>query len=405
MPRQLTKRGHRLVFSNGILALAGTSIVVILATSGKVDRLIPLYAVGVFTSFTMSQTGMARYHLRHKEDGWRTGLFINGFGALLTFVVDVIIAVTKFTHGAWVIIVIVPILVAVLLRLNKQYTEEADELLEDAARAAEAPILRRHVVLVFIDTIDLASARALQYARTLAPDEMRAVHFAVDMARAKALRDQWLELGFSRITLEIVACPDRRIQRAGVEMVAEVLADGKTEVSVLLPRIQRQRIWHKLLHDRTADSLASEIADLPHANVTFVPYHLGRRHTREIVTREVADLVVPELPVDRRDDGVTPISEARHRQQVTLAGTVHAIRIQPRGGIATMECRLRDASGEIGIVFLGRRHIAGVEPDCVITVTGAVGSRRGNLEIVNPYYTLAPPAEAPAPARARRSKA
>jgi amino acid transporter len=404
MPRQLTKRGHRLVFSNGIIALAGASIVVIIATGGKVEHLIPLYAVGVFTSFTLSQSGMARYHIRHKEPGWRTGLFINGFGAFLTFVVVVIVAATKFKDGAWVILVLVPALVLVLLRLNRQYTEEATELLEDAARAAEAPILRRHVVLVFIDTIDLASARALQYARTLAPDEMRAVHFAVDMARAKALRDQWLDLGFSRITLEIVACPDRRIQRAGVEIVAEVLADGKTEVSVLLPRIQRERIWHKLLHDRTADALASEIGDLPHANVTFVPYHLGRRHVREIAVSPADPPVAPQLPVDRRDDGVTPISEARHRQQVTLAGTVHAIRIQPRGGIATMECRLRDSSGEIGVVFLGRRHIAGIEPDSIVTVTGAVGLRRGNLEIVNPYYTLAPPAPPPAVTNSRRNK-
>jgi amino acid transporter len=404
MPRQLTKRGHRLVFSNGILSLAGASIVVLLATEGKVDRLIPLYAVGVFTSFTLSQAGMARFHLRHKERGWRTGLFINGFGAFLSFVVDVIIAITKFKHGAWVIIVLVPILVVLLLRLNKQYTEEADELLEDAARAAEAPILRRHVVLVFLDTIDLASARALQYARTLAPDEMRAVHFAVDMARAKALRDQWLELGFSRITLEIVGCPDRRIQRAGVELVAEVLADGKTEVSVLLPRIQRERIWHKLLHDRTADALASEISDLPHANVTFVPYHLGRRPARQGVARASGETTPRAVPVDRRDDGVTPISQARHRQQVTLAGTVHAVRIHPRGGIATMECRLRDASGEISIVFLGRRHVAGIEPDCSITVAGAVGLRRGNLEIVNPIYTLVPAPAGPAPAHPRRTK-
>src|SRR6185369_17255703 len=224
--------------------------------------------------------------IRRKEAGWKSGLFINGFGAFLTFVVDIIIAIVKFAEGAWVIILLVPILVLLLLRLNRQYVSEASELLEDAARAAEAPILRRHVVLVFIDTIDLASARALQYARTLAPDEMRAVHFAVDMARAKGLRDQWLDLGFSRITLEIVACPDRRIQRAGVEIVAEVLADGKTEVSVLLPRIQRERIWHKLLHDRTADALASEIGDLPHANVTFVPYHLGRRQSRSSVVPE-----------------------------------------------------------------------------------------------------------------------
>jgi amino acid transporter len=399
MPRQLTKRGHRLVFSNGIISLAGASVVVLLATDAKVSRLIPLYALGVFTSFTLSQAGMARHHIRHKEAGWKTGLFVNGFGAFLTFVVDVIIAVVKFAEGAWVIILLVPILVLLLLRLNKQYVNEESELLEDAARAAEAPIMRRHVVLVFIDTIDLASARALQYARTLAPDEMRAVHFAVDMSRAKALRDEWLKLGFSRITLEIVGCPDRRIQRAGVEVVAEALADGKTEVSVLLPRIQRERIWHKLLHDRTADALASEISDLPHANVTFVPYHIGRRRARDIVELPVVDRPVTEreAPVSHLGNGVvvTEIAQARHRQQVTLTGTVHAIRIQPRGGIATMECRLRDSTGEISVVFLGRRHIGGIEPDCTLTVTGAVGLRRGNREIVNPYYTLAAPAPPP----------
>ena len=406
MPRQLTKRGHRLVFSNGIISLAGASIVVLLATQAKVSRLIPLYALGVFTSFTLSQAGMARHHIRRKEAGWKMGLFVNGFGALLTLVVDIIIAIVKFTEGAWVIILLVPILVLLLLRLNRQYVDEAEELLEDAARAAEAPILRRHVVLVFIDTIDLASARALQYARTLAPDELRAVHFAVDMARAKDLRDQWLELGFSRFTLEIVGCPDRRIQRAGVELVAEVLADGKTEVSVLLPRIHRERIWHKFLHDRTADALASQIADLPHANVTFVPYHLGRHTPRSdaVIAAPIAPRTPPEEILERHENGATPISQARLRQQVTLEGTVHAIRIQPRGGIATMECRLRDASGEISIVFLGRRHIGGIEPGSVITVTGAVGARRGHREIVNPYYTLAPPAPAPAPTSSRRHK-
>ena len=154
-------------------------------------------------------------------------------------------------------------------------------------------------------------------------------------------------------------------------MVAEVLADGKTEVSVLLPRIQRQRIWHKLLHDRTADSLAAEIGDLEHANVTFVPYHLGRRHARDTSVRPIEPDEAPAVPVDRRDDGVTPISRAiasrsRWRARCTPSAS-------SRGGIATMECRLRDASGEIGVVFLGRRHIAGIEPDSVVTVTGRSG--------------------------------
>ncbi len=266
-------------------------------------------------------------------------------------------------------------------------------------------MLRRHVVFVFIDSIDLASARALQYARTLQPDEMRAVHFAVDMAHANSLRDEWLDLGLSRITLEIVSCPDRRIQRAAVEYVAEALGDGKTEVSVLLPRIQRERVWHKLLHDRTADAMASEIGDLPHANVTLVPYHLGKR-LRGDVGRPPATDHEAKRPAEpaASPNGATPISKVRHREQVTVSGTVYAVRIQPRGGISTVECRLRDESGEISIVFLGRRHIAGIEPGSRITCSGAVGMRRGVREIVNPYYTLAASAPPPAERKGRRTE-
>ena len=191
MPKQLTKRGHRLVFSNGIIALSAAAIVLVIVTGAKVDRLIPLYAIGVFTSFTLSQAGMAKHHVTHKEPKWRVGLFINGVGAAMTFVVAIIIAVTKFTHGAWVIILLIPILVVVLFRLNRQYTHEAAELLEDAHAAASAPILRRHVVLVLVDTLDVASARAIQYARTLTPDELRAVHLDLDPIVTAELARDW----------------------------------------------------------------------------------------------------------------------------------------------------------------------------------------------------------------------
>jgi amino acid transporter len=276
MPRQLTKRGHRLVFSNGILALAASSIVLVVVTGAKVDRLIPLYAIGVFTSFTLSQAGMARHHVRLKEPGWRTGLLINGTGAVLSLVVDVIIAITKFTHGAWAILVLVPVMVGLLVRLNRQYEAEAVELEHDARQAATTPVLRRHVVLVLVDRLDRSAARALQYARTLAPDELRAVHVAVDLDVADALADEWRRLGLSRLPLELVECPDRRITRSVLQVVADELVRGDTEVSVLLPRRSYRRAWHRLLHDRTADAIASAISDLAHANVTFVPYHLGR---------------------------------------------------------------------------------------------------------------------------------
>ncbi|HEY7133675.1 MAG TPA: amino acid permease [Acidimicrobiia bacterium] len=388
MPRQLTKRGHRLVFSNGIIMLAGTAIVVLLATEAKVSRLIPLYAIGVFTSFTLSQVGMAKHHIRRKEPGWRRGLFINGTGAAMTAVVTVIIAVTKFTEGGWVIIVAVPILVLALLRLNRAYTAEGDELLTDAKLAAEAPILRRHVVLVFLGSLDLAGARALQYARALTPDEMRAVHFAVDIPRANALRLEWLELGLTRIPLEIVACEDRRITRAAVETVAETLADGKTEVTILLPRIEYNRPWHRILHDRTSRSIASVLSDLPHANVTFVPYQLGprRRLHFDEATLAATQRLAQDHDVPTVAGPVAPIDHAEARHTITVAGKVHSLRVQPRAEVATLECTLRDETGTINLVFLGRKHVAGIEPGTRLVATGMVGRRQGRLEIINPDY-------------------
>ncbi|HEX7522506.1 MAG TPA: APC family permease [Acidimicrobiia bacterium] len=275
MPKQLTKRGHRLVFSNGILFLAACSAVLVVVTDAKVDRLIPLYAIGVFTSFTMSQSGMAKHHITKKEPGWRKGLFINATGAVLSLIVDLIIAVTKFTHGAFIIIILVPIMVALLVRLNRQYESEASELESEAEAAITQPILRRHVVLVFVDSLDQSTARAIQYARTLVPDELRAVHIAVDRQHAERLAEEWRRLGLSRVPLELVDCPTRRVARSALEAIAAEVADGNTEVTVLLPSRVRRRFWHRLLHDRTADEIARAAANLPHANVTMVPFHLG----------------------------------------------------------------------------------------------------------------------------------
>jgi amino acid transporter len=275
MPKQLTKRGHRLVFSNGILFLAITAGVLILATGAKVERLIPLYAIGVFTSFTLSQAGMAKHHKTRREPGWRKGIFINGFGAFLSFVVLCIFVRFKFTEGAWVVIVVVPVMVALLVRLNKQYEAEAKELETEAKAACEAPILRRHVVLVFVNRLDQSTARAIQYARALMPDEMRAVHIALDRKAADLLADEWTRLGLARVPLELVDCPDRRIARTALELVGAELSDGNTEVSVLMPHRVYKRFWHRLLHDRTADEISRVVGQMPHANVTMVPFIMG----------------------------------------------------------------------------------------------------------------------------------
>ena len=275
MPKQLTKRGHRLVFSNGVILLATAAAGLVVLFRADVSLLIPLYAIGVFTSFTLSQAGMSVRHLRLREPGWRVGLAVNGTGAVVTGVVTVVIAITKFTHGAWAIMLLVPILVVLLVRLNRQYESEKDQLTEGAVEAATAPVLRRHTVLVLLDKLDRSAARAVQYARTLRPDELRAIHIASDPTHAEDLMEEWHGLPLSRFPLEIVACPDRRIARAALEIVAEEVADGRTEVTVLLPRREYQEFWHRFLHDRTSDSIARALSVLPHANVTFVPYQLS----------------------------------------------------------------------------------------------------------------------------------
>jgi hypothetical protein len=406
MPRQLTKRGHRLVFSNGIVFLAVAAIVLLLATDAKVDRLIPLYAIGVFTSFTLSQAGMAKHHIREKEKGWRWGLFVNGFGAFLSLVVDIVIAITKFTHGAWFIIVMVPVMVALLVRLNRQYEDELEELEEDAPLAAQAPILRRHAVIVLIDQLDIAAARAIQYARTFSPDDVRAVHFDLDPVKTEDLVAAWRNLGFSRLPLDIVECPDRRIPRAAAEVVATALADGETEVSVLIPQRQYSHIWHRLLHDRTATSIVQAVAALPHSNVTIVPYHLGRREARVDPepavaapakrrgangSRRVAPASVAghdPIPAELLPAGRTPIALASYRARAVIAGRVREVRVQPHGGVASLECTVVDETGGMLLVFLGRRSIAGIAVGSRVIAEGMVGEDRGRLAILNPVYRL-----------------
>jgi len=416
MPRQLTKRGHRLVFSNGIIFLAVAAILVLLVTNAKVDRLIPLYAIGVFTSFTLSQSGMAKHHLTHREPHWRVGLAINGIGAALSLIVDVIIAITKFTHGAWFIIVLVPVMVAALVRLNRQYETEAEELERDAPRAAQAPIRRRHTVLVLIDQLDVAAARAIQYARTLTPDELRGIHFDLDPIKTEDLCEAWRRLGLTRLPLDIIECPDRRISRAASELVADALADGETEVSVLIPRRRYTHFWHRFLHDRTADSIAQALAGYPHCNVTIVPYHLGSttdelvprlvnassggtaqpEYKRTAATTPITELADLQLPEDR-----VPIADVQYRQRARVAGKLHAVRVQPHGGVASLECTLVDETGGMRLVFLGRRRIAGLTAGARLVAEGMVGEDRERLAIFNPIYRLLPD---PTPPVGRRPK-
>ena len=189
LPRWLGKRGHRLAFSNGILLLAGLSVALMLVAGATVDALIPFYAIGVFTGFAMAGFGMARYHRRTREPGWRRKLAINLAGGIYTALVVLLFAVVKFTEGAWLIVIIFPLLVFLLIRLNREYRAEAACLADtaDGAPQAQPPNYSRRVVLLLVDDYDLATIAALKYARSLRPTVLRAVHFSLDSARAEQL--------------------------------------------------------------------------------------------------------------------------------------------------------------------------------------------------------------------------
>ena len=222
----------------------------------------------------MAGAGMAKYHLRHREDHWRRRLAINGTASVLSAIVLVIIAVAKFSQGAWVILIILPLGVLVLLRLHRQYADEEHQLEEGAAEAAAARVLNRHVVIVLVDRLDMATARALQYARTLNPDELRAVHFTLDSRVSAELVAEWSRLGLARLPLDVEECEDRRLGRAVLELAAETVADQETELTILLPRRGFATGWHRLLHDGTADRIAAGVAQLQHVSATVVPYQL-----------------------------------------------------------------------------------------------------------------------------------
>jgi amino acid transporter len=408
LPRPFTTRGHRLVYSNGVLVLAGLSVLMLIVTRADVAALIPLYACTVFTGFTMAGAGMTKYHFTHQGPQRRKHLIVNGFAFVASAVVTLIFVITEFTRGAWAVVVVIPLIVLALSRTNKRYTAEKAVLAEEGAAAAvEAPSLRRHVVIVLVDRIDLATARALQLARSLAgPGEMRAVHFMIDDTRAERLTRAWSKLGLGTICLEVIECPDRRLTRAATELGDDLAKDGDTEVLMVLPRRAYRGVAGRFLHDHTADRIVGAVTQIPNVSATIAPFDvqglLKARASRPHVIPErplappkaaVADVTSAEplAPAEKRSfrkPGVTPLGEVVHRQRTTVAGRIKNVRVQPWAGVPTFECTLVDPTGALTIVFLGRRSVAGLEPGAKLVASGAIGTYQGRLAMLNPSYEL-----------------
>lgn len=407
LPRQFTHRGHRLAYSNGIIVLTVLSLVLIVALDGNLTKLVALYAIGVFTGFVMAAAGLFKYHFVRRERARAWKLFVNGSAALTSAAVVVIFAVFKFTEGAWLVVVVFPIGVFALIKLNERYRREAAALAGTPA-SASLPILTRNTVLVLVDSVDLAVIKALRYARSLRPVGLRAVHLMIDSKHAEALRQAWDRSVAADVPLEIVEVPDRRLRRAAVELAARVAEEGGTEVTILLPR----RSFHatsRLLHDRTADAIAGAVSKLPHVAAMIVPFDVAgaideldaarRGSARGVPGRParateklLLDAACPpanEIEPAHPGDPI-PISAVRWRNRATLEGRIRSVYVSPVSGSPALEAELYDETGGITLVFLGRRAIPGVEPGARIRVNGMVGETEGYLAMANPTYVLLP---------------
>jgi amino acid transporter len=274
VPRQFATLGERLVFSNGILVLAGFAVMLLIVFGGDTHALIPLYAVGVFISFTLSQSGMVRHWWRERSSGWRWRMAINGVGATATAMVTIVIAVTKFAHGAWIVVLVIPALVAAFVMMRRHYDEVARDL---SLAGMEPPPKFEHTVLVLVGDVHRGVVRAVQYARTLAPTAtVRGVYVETDPARTSRLEEKWAEWGLG-VPLVVLASPYRSLLRPLLDYVDKIHARGDDQmVTVVLPEFLPRRWWQHALHNQTALLVKGALLFRTNTVVADVPYLLKR---------------------------------------------------------------------------------------------------------------------------------
>ena len=443
LPRWLMKRGQRLVFSNGIIVLTVLSVTLIGVVGANVNALVPFYAIGVFTAFTMAGFGMAKYFRTHQGPGWRHKLVICFSSGVLTSIVVVIFAVVKFTSGAWLILIIFPIGVFALIRLNREYRTEARVLETIGERRASSggvqrqPNYSRRVVIVFVDDFDLATLAALRYAKSLRPTTVRAVHFVIDSEKAEKLRAAWLP--DRSVSLEFIDCPDRRLTRCAAELVSREAEHPGTQVTAILPR-RSFSLRATLLHDRTADKIAGVVSRVPNAAATIIPFDVQNR-VRVLAERQAASdgqapaspVLAPGPPADgvtaQHQDlraaaaprevsaprprhgedkpeplpgaggydrpipprGVTPIGSLHQPGKATVEGRVRVVEIRSVERNSVLACEISDSTGDLTALFYGRSRIAGLMCGSRVRFRGPVGIKHGAPVMVNPAYELIVP--------------
>lgn len=289
LPSQLTFRGSRLVYSNGIITLAIIACLLIIIFKARVDLLIPLYAIGVFLSFTLSQTGMARRwwkigHLKEGEEivepgsvlrytkGWQSKMFINGFGSVCTAIVAIIFAVTKFREGAWVVLIIIPVLVKVFFTIHHHYKDLASHLTLDRFNGLPARHTR-HRVIMPVSGMHQGTLEGLRYAKLLS-DDVTAIHVSIDPEETEKVQKKWKTWG-EGTRLVILDSPFRLFVEPLLEYIEEIIESRQPNetITIVVPQFIPSKGWHNALHMRTANVLRDELLSKPGVVVTDVPYH------------------------------------------------------------------------------------------------------------------------------------
>jgi amino acid transporter len=272
MPRQFSARGDRLAFSNGIVALAIVAMLLVWLFAGDTSSLIPLYAIGVFICFTLSQSGMVVHWFRDRTPRWKWKAMLNGIGAMATAVVSIVQVVTKFTSGAWIVVLIIPAIILMLRKIHSHYEAFAREV----RYTGHAPLFfLHHTVVVPVNGITKPVAGALVYATTISED-VRAAYVDVDPDTTRELRAQWDEWDIG-VDLEILPSPYRSVIRPLVDYVRELNETQQSDlVTVIVPEIVPHRWWEHLLHNKTALYIKTAFLFKPNVVVTAVPYRLGR---------------------------------------------------------------------------------------------------------------------------------
>ena len=416
LPRQLHTRGDRLAFSNGILLLSGFAILLIIAFHASPTRLIQLYIVGVFVSFTCSQTGMIRHWnrlLRTTTDGsvrlrMMRSRAINTVGACVTGLVLVIVVISKFADGAWIAVAAMVVIWFTMNGIRRHYAAVAEELTPDEEAAITLPA--SNIAIVLVSKLHRPTLRALAYARAARPARLEAVTVDVDEGETMRLKEEWDRLGMP-LQLTVVSSPYREITRPVVEYVRRLRRESPRDiVTVYVPEYVLGHWWEQALHNQSALRLKTRLLMERGVIVASVPYQLAsaRRAAatadplagqRLLASREALHAAevrqqVSELPAEIADQPV-PIADCRSREVVDIAGTLRHVTLRPRGSTPAMEAELWDGTGRVLLVWLGRRDIPGIEPGRKLIVHGRLASVKGDRAIYNPAYELQPAVSQP----------